>query len=129
MSDRLPKRPIDRVLVVATVLAILGALFIVAAGAFADIPKATVSGGSTPTASPMLFRECPFCMRLYPGKANAERTQFVFDDHVFLSMPLSETVRFETCVWQYRKHAAEMFETMRKVGAGRFVEVPKGNIP
>jgi hypothetical protein len=124
----LPKRRSDRVLEFAIILTVLGALFIFAAGIFAaSVPKTTVSGGSTPTEPNAVYRECQFCQRLYVGKPNAERTQFVFDNHMFFRLPVSPTVIFITCEWQWGHHIVEALEKLRQVGGGQFVEISKVN--
>jgi hypothetical protein len=114
----LPKRRSDRVLEFAIILTVLGALLIFAAGIFASVPKTFVSGGSTPTAPPVAYRECRYCRYLYIGRVNPERTMFVFDSHPFIGLPLTRTTRFVTCEKSYFDHIVAMTEVMRRVGAG-----------
>lgn len=75
------------------------------------------------TPEPALYHECPYCSFMYLGTRGAAPGQFVFQNHKFVNLTVTATLRFETCEYQYYKHIGEMVDVMRRAGRGRLIEV------
>lgn len=108
-------------LAIVTLVLVGMALLVFATAASASLPpQTTPTAAPTATPTPVTrYVECPFCRFVFPTKiVNAA---YAFLDHDFIRIPITNTTDLETCADSYFRHAAEMAEVMRKVGAGRLV--------
>lgn len=86
-----------------------------------DAPRIEVTG-SSPTPTPIVYRECPFCRGAFVVVVRDGAVFFV--DHQFVKFPITKQSHFQTCETIFYRYVPDAVKVFLQRGAGRVIDEP-----